>query len=195
MVRRTRSQSEINRANRALESAKTHGIDDKDAGVKEIALAFFGHEMKRVEYYESSREKTTAILFSISSGLFAVLTIQKSFDVIGIYIGSLIFIVDVFGVVFSVKHYLRSRYHYERARAYRDFVDSKYLNGLIGRLREDGKENFYERFNQKKWASLIGDVGGYSAYWVVMPLIVASLGITIMAISYFQPHLGLGARP
>jgi hypothetical protein len=98
----------------------------------------------------------------------------------------LIFVIGLFGAVFSSKYHERSSFHYNRLLRYRDKLDELLSEpGLLDRLREEAIKK-----HTKEFPLLYGGkLHWWKAHrlWVFLHLLVSLFGLVLTILAIFWP--------
>jgi len=159
-------------------------VDDQPE--KDVLFKFLDYEIKRMEFFDSQRERMTALLFAVATGLLAVSAVEKHLNWIDFVMGILLFTLGVYGAIFSAKHYLRSREHRYRSRVFEDRLDELYGAKQMITLREYGKGQYRDMESRRRWARMIDTSDKISLYWSVLPIGISIVGLVLLGFSCYE---------
>ena len=126
----------------------------------EVWLRMYDEQVRQARHHETSRTSGTKIIMGISAAIFAFLFSNYQ-DLTGlqyVYTGFLLFVINVYGFVLSLKHYERNRFHTTIAREYRKVLSQKsdLAGKKIGDVRDEAKDDHKKR--EYRWT--------YWMYWI-----------------------------
>ncbi|HTG33085.1 MAG TPA: hypothetical protein VLB76_09155 [Thermoanaerobaculia bacterium] len=155
---------------------------------------FYTEHANQARQHEDQRERMTALLVALAGIIVGFLTQDKIGREFRLLASGVLIVLGIFGWLFSLKHYERNRYHSAILGSIRDEVDDEIANpGRVGalnlmavRARGEGMhyQNYPEgpRLVQTQANNWIAKHRTYF-YWSTVPLLVAVIGATSLALS------------
>ena len=140
-------------------------------------LELYKEELIYARHHELMRSQVTNIVLFSATAITAAIGFDQKFSEADVPAGLLLFLLGIFGSLFSFKHFERFHFHYSRAREYRDTLD-KELNLNLEEKRNRADKNVRNKFPRAhKWS--------LRYFWSGLPLISALLGIMIVVAAYY----------
>ena len=146
---------------------------------QDLLLAFWKASMDRVVHYETQRERVTAGIFVLAGLILRAIGIDKDVTSFDSILSCSLIVVGAFGVLFCQKNFSRRRYHYSRARAFRQELDIRYGGKVIGSVLER-TDAAWDRANGSNWFRN-GD--NLQFFWAGTPLFLSVLGVALLIFS------------
>lgn len=122
--------------------------DEKNA---EIWVRMYEEQMRHGRHHEELRTQSTNIIVAISAALIALLDDGSTY-IDSTVAGAFIIIINLYGLLMSLKHYERSRLHVGVGGAYRSIISKFATIGeyQIDSKRSEAKENHGSKFIMSK---------------------------------------------
>jgi len=138
----------------------------------EIWLRMYEEQIRHGRHHEALRSQSTNMIVAISAALLAFLSSEAATESRGYLLGAFLVVVNLYGLLMSLKHYERSRMHVTVASKYRDAISSVCPLGdsRLNEVREVGKKEHGASF------AAIRRVRAY-AMWSGLHLILVLVGI------------------
>jgi hypothetical protein len=108
----------------------------------------YQEQITHARHHETLRAQATNLIVVISGALLAFLSSQAATPGRQVILGAFLIVVNVYGLLMSLKHYERSQLHITVAREYRNFLSKnasafgKTLNEIRELGRTEHKKNF-----------------------------------------------------
>ena len=137
----------------------------------------YQEQITHVRHHETLRSQATNLIVVISGALLAFLSSTAATPGRQITLGTFLIVVNLYGLLMSLKHYERSRLHVTVASKYRDFlsqlttIDGTSLNDTRRSGRDQHKNEFpiVEKIRTYAlWSSLhllLAMIGGFLAFF------------------------------
>lgn len=133
------------------------------------------------QHHEKQRARIVRVIFTINVALIGLITFDRSISGLGDALAAIfLFATGLFGAGFTYKTHERSAYHFSRARAFRDRIDTCYLDGEIAAVqgvadsRHDAEFGWIRRARLHRW-------------WVTMNLTAAAIGAALAIVAVLFP--------
>ena len=88
----------------------------------DIWMRMYEEQMNQGRHHESLRAQSTNIIVAISAAILAFLSSDNEGCVFLAELSILLIIINIYGLLMSLKHYERNRLHVTLGRAYRDVI-------------------------------------------------------------------------
>jgi hypothetical protein len=181
---------------------------------KDVLWGMYQEHVIQGRHHEVQRATVTNLIILLAAGITTFVTVDKAIVDADLPATILLMALGLFGAVFSAQHYERYSKHMDRAKQYRDALDCvlpnindalfanqkkicedlrrkssrpglPILSGLLLALKEAGDD----RHKQRK-RSRIGSItpGGLHVLWVLLHLLIFSLGLALTVIASKYPH-------
>ncbi len=98
-------------------------------------------------HHEMQRTNGSSLVIAISGGLIAFISLDKSINPTDMPASILLIALGIFGIVFTQKHYERTRLHLYRAYEYFHEIDKRIPEVKFEELRNKANEINNNRFN------------------------------------------------
>ena len=137
----------------------------------DIWTRMYEEQVRHARHHETLRAQATNLIVVISAALLAFLSSTAVSADRKYVLGVFIIVVNVYGLIMSLKHYERSRLHVTVASKYRDVIsDNSAVDTLkLNDTRDAGKKAHEEIF---PW---VANVRAY-AMWSGLHLVLAMIG-------------------
>lgn len=137
----------------------------------DIWARMYEEQVRHARHHETLRAQSTHLIVVISAALLAFLSSNAASTGQHYVLGVFLIVLNVYGLIMSLKHYERSRLHVTVAAQYRDAIsDNSAIDGLkLNDARNTGHKVHKERF---PW---IGDVRAY-VMWSGLHFVLAVIG-------------------
>lgn len=122
-------------------------------------------------HHETLRAQATNLIVVISGALLAFLSSNAASPGRQVILGSFLILVNIYGLLMSLKHYERSRHHIAVAAKYRDFLsrNTAIFGTTLNDTRQLGRDEHEGEF------SVVGKLRTY-ALWSGLHLLLAVFG-------------------
>lgn len=91
-------------------------------GPTEIWLRMYEEQMRHARHHEEMRSQSTNFILAISAALLAFIASEVATPDLRSALGLFLVVVNIYGLVMSLKHYERSRLHVAVGGDYRDVI-------------------------------------------------------------------------
>lgn len=137
----------------------------------DIWTRMYEEQVRHARHHETMRAQSTHLIVVISAALLAFLSSTAASNGPHWLLGVLVIVLNVYGLIMSLKHYERSRLHVTVAAQYRDVIsDNSAADDLkLNDVRRAGHKAHEERFS---W------IRRFRAYvmWSGLHLVLAVIG-------------------
>lgn len=145
--------------------------DDTD-----ILYKLYAEDREFARHHETQRTNASSIIVAISAGLIAFISSKHHVDVSNVPACILVIGLGIFGIVFTEKHYERTRLHLYRAYEYYHALDARISTVQLDELRKRANKQSDDRFKLLSSIKL-------SILWMALHGIIAIIGIVLAFIS------------
>jgi hypothetical protein len=97
----------------------------------DILLALYKQNYDLAFHYQNQRAITTNIILTISAGIIGLITFDQKLEGTDFYAALALVIFGFYGAILNAKQYERFAFYRERARVYRERLDSLFPQALI----------------------------------------------------------------
>jgi hypothetical protein len=138
----------------------------------------YQEQITHARHHETLRAQATNLIVVISGALLAFLSSNAVTPGRQVILGTFLIVVNIYGLLMSLKHYERNQLHVTVAREYRNFLSKnasafgKTLNEIRALGIQEHKENFPIIRNVRTYALwsglhlLLAMIGGFVAFFV-----------------------------
>jgi hypothetical protein len=144
-----------------------------------VLLAMYNEQCTQARHYESQRSTVSGFLVAISAAMIGLITYDQHITRSDLPAAIFLFVLGVFGMVSSVRHYERSLRHGKRAQEYRKKLNALIQDAEILKLREDADRETKSRFSKFYYLPYVR----LHHIWHVLHLAIALLGFMLIAMS------------
>jgi len=130
-------------------------------------------QVTHARHHETLRAQSTNLVVVISAALLAFLASNAATPGRQVMIGVFLIVVNVYGLLMSLKHYERSRLHVTVASKYRDVLSDHTPVG--GRTLNDERDSGHQSHAERFPISFIASVRAY-VMWSGLHLLLAVVG-------------------
>lgn len=146
-----------------------------------VLMDFAKIELEYSLHHERMRERMTSIVLVIGGFGLTIAGWNRGIGAEDIWIGIWITITAAFGVVFSLKQYERTQYHYARYRAFRRKIDSdEALCGQITASILEGEDKHLMSTNRRLFAYRL------NKFWVGLPALLFIVGSCLTGVAIWD---------
>ncbi len=140
----------------------------------ELWLRMYEEQVRHGRHHETLRSQSTNMVVVISAALLAFVSSDATSSDQDSLIGVFMVVINLYGLILSLKHYERSRLHVGVAAKYRDVVsEASEIGGRkINEARTASKEFHPSRF------PCLSKIRAY-VLWLGLHLILAVIGLTV----------------
>ena len=138
----------------------------------EIWLRMYEEQVRHARHHEVLRTQSTNVIIAISAALIAFVSTDSGSDnhsAVGVFV----LVLNLYGLLMSLKHYERSRLHVTVGGRYRDVISD--ASSVQGKKINDARKIAREEHKPK---TLVKDMRAY-VLWCGLHLIVALIGVLI----------------
>lgn len=143
----------------------------------DLWMRMYEEQVRHARHHETLRAQSTNTVIAISAALLALLASNVVSADRRFILGAFLVVVNVYGLIMSLKHYERSRLHVGVAGKYRDIISqaSALAGNTLNDMRSAGQSAHADRF---PW---IARVRAY-ALWSGLHLVLAVVGVFVSII-------------
>jgi hypothetical protein len=152
-------------------------VPDKDATFK-----FYEYELRRMEFFENQKEKIVSILFTISSALLVISSVDEAFNSTDRAVGLILVFLGLFGIVLSAKNHLASRRYRLRSKAFENLIDEHFGKSVLISQREKANAEIH-KIDSQWWAALILSSDRINLLWAALPSTIIVFGLILIFVS------------
>lgn len=147
----------------------------------EVMWRLYAENTAHGRHHETMRATVTNIVLIIAGAVLTVIGFSKGIQFDHWPLTGFLIFVGLFGAIFVIKHYERYCLHMERARQYRNSLESHLpqTNILLLKSKADAE-------HKKEFRRLVD--WKLSKFWVALHMIVASFGVVLTVIALTRPH-------
>jgi hypothetical protein len=163
---------------------------------------YYEEHASQAKQHEDQRERMTALLIVLAGVMVGFLTADKLDVCFRIFGSVMLFVIGLFGLMFSLKHYERNRLHTAILGKIRAEIDREITHPYrrdkksLDALRKEGETKHYTEYPasqndlQKNATSVLAKHRTFY-YWATVPLIVAFIGFAgiILELRFFDSHI------
>jgi len=151
-------------------------MTEEQKTIKELLLAFYQENASQCRHHETLRANVTSTIIAIDSIVIGLITLGQKISPIDRPLTIFLILLGLFGMIISLKHYERYKFHSGRCRQYRTKLDKLFTNGLILELQEEAKteheKSFFYLYKMRNYQ-----------WWAAIHLIVVVIGIILTLFS------------
>ena len=137
---------------------------------KDILLCMYQEHLKQARHQDNQRSTMANLILIISSGLLGFITFDKILNITDLPLAIFLFLLGLYGAVFSAKYYERYKLHYERSRKVREQIDRIFNQIEISILQKKAD------LKTKEVYPVIFDLRLYWL-WISLMLIISIVGL------------------
>lgn len=140
----------------------------------EIWLRMYEEQVRHGRHHETLRSQSTNIVIAISAALLAFVSSPTLESNQNILIGLFIVVINIYGVLMSLKHYERSRLHVRVGGKYRNTISdmSKIGDMAINEARKEGHDSHQSHF------PLVRKFRAYQL-WIGLHVVLGLIGLFV----------------
>jgi hypothetical protein len=120
-------------------------------------------------HHEQQRAVITGFFSAVTAGVLSVITADKCLDGADLPLAAFLVLIGLFGALFSAKQYERFALHMERARSYRDALESAVPDSKLKELKTAADAASEVKFPRLGKLRL-------NRFWIALHLIIAGFG-------------------
>ncbi|MER8802312.1 hypothetical protein [Mesorhizobium sp. M0998] len=152
-------------------------MSESESERREVFWKMYQENCTQGRHHETQRSTVATALIAIAAASMGFVTLDKGLTQIDIPLTLFIVAIGIFGAAFSAKHYERFAMHMQRARAYRNELDSLLTGAPIKALKDIGDNKHVLKYPWHKKPRL-------NEFWLAMYLFLCALGVvlTILAL-------------
>jgi Ca2+/Na+ antiporter len=134
-----------------------------------------------VRHHEVQRSTVASSILTIATAIIGLVTFDKAISSTDLPLTIFLVLLGCFGAVFSAKQYERASLHTERARHFRDAVDSTLEGKPLKKLKEAADAAHTKDFPRVEKLRI-------NKFWVALYLLLAAIGIVLSIVSAVYPQ-------
>ena len=139
----------------------------------ELLWRLYDDERTFARHHETQRTQAAGLVIAVSAGLIGFISFDNKINVADIPSAFLLIVLGIFGVVFTQKHYERTRLHLYRAYEYFHAIDALIKDVEIESLRNKANKINEERFGRLCQLKL-------SWLWMLLQVLISLTGVTMI---------------
>lgn len=112
----------------------------------DILWGLYKQNSDQAFHYQNQRATTTNIILSIAAGIVGLITFDQKIQGTDFYAALALIFIGCYGAILSAKQYERFNFYMERARGYREKLNSLLSNASILAIKEAADERAKKRF-------------------------------------------------
>jgi hypothetical protein len=147
----------------------------------EVMWRLYAENTAHGRHHETMRASVTSLVLVIAGAVLTVIGFSKAIYFEHWPLTAFLILVGLFGALFVVKHYERYCSHMQRARQYRDKLESLIPGSNILQLKAAADAAHKAEFRRLADWKL-------SKFWVALHWLVAAFGVVLTAIALTRPH-------
>jgi len=137
----------------------------------------YEEQVRHARHHETLRSQSTNLIVAISAAIFGLMASSSASGDHPHLLGTFLVVINLFGLLMSLKHYERSRLHVTVASKYRDVIseDSKIGDRELNLSRKAGKDSHSMRFAKSSrlrayvlWSGLHLILAGMGAFYTLV---------------------------
>lgn len=153
------------------------GMSESESARRDVLWKMYQEHSTQGRHHETQRSTVATALIAIAGASMGFVTLDRGLTRIDMPLTVFIVAVGMFGAAFSAKHYERFSMHMERARAYRDELDSLLAGAPIKRLKHLADKEHARQFPRLEKLRL-------NAFWLAMYLFLGTLGVVLTGLAF-----------
>jgi hypothetical protein len=178
-------------------------LEEKSAEtLRDIFWKMYQENVTEGRHHETQRATVTNLVITIAAAALALVTFDKAITTVDLPLTIFLVLLGMFGAAFSSKYYERFQLHMERARAYRNAIDSllpnfNTLSEPVWNLKEIADAEHEEsilkvakgkkkKTNWQRWMTFIHKRRLYQL-WLTFHLLIALIGLILSIVARFFP--------
>ncbi len=138
----------------------------------DILWNLYQDDREFARHHESRRTQGASLVIAIAAGLIAVISLDQKISYADLPSAVLLIALGIFGIIFTHKHYERTRLHLNRAYQYYWELDRRLRAIAFEKLREAADEITRKKFGQLMGVKL-------SALWMVLHAVIVVIGLMV----------------
>lgn len=139
---------------------------------KDILWSLYQEEREFARHHESQRTQGASLVIGISAGLIAMVSLDGQVNLSDLPSSILLIALGLFGMIFTQKHYERTRLHLYRSYEYYHALDNLLADIDLNDLRERANKKNRQRFG---WLARLK----LSSLWMMLNGVIVVIGLTI----------------
>jgi hypothetical protein len=129
--------------------------------------------MTQARHQEVMRFNMTTLLLTLAGVVIGFITYDKELTCFDLVPACLLFLLGLFGVLFSAKHYERFNFHIARVRMYRQELERNFINVNWKKIREEA-----DVYHEARFPRLVRQ--RQNLLWLVLHGINALIGVVFI---------------
>ena len=141
----------------------------------------YDDNVSQSRHHENERGAIVGVVFTVAAALIGLATFDGAIGgEADAAVALFLLATGIFGAAFTYKNYERSRFHFGRARAFRDRVDRDYCQGEIGQLNAEADAAHARSFGAMQKFKL-------HRWWIAMNLTISLIALVLLYLAIFEP--------
>jgi hypothetical protein len=136
----------------------------------DILLDLYKQNYDLAFHYQNQRATSTNIILTISAGIVGLITFDQKLEGTDFYAALVLVIVGCYGAILSAKQYERFAFYRERARVYREKLDSLFPKASILESKSVADERSRKRFRLLRHVYI-------RHLWLILNLFIVLIGV------------------
>jgi hypothetical protein len=154
---------------------------NNDEFFRDACWKLYQEHCTHMRHHETQRSTVAASILTIAAVVVGVITFDKQIVPTDLPLSVLLIVLGAFGALFSAKQYERASMHTERARRYRDAIDSMLDGAPLKKLKRAADEDHAKAFPRLESLRL-------NRFWGALYLLLSLLGVALSLISILIPY-------
>ena len=150
--------------------------DDDIEARRDVFWKMYQEHCTQGRHHETQRATVATALIAIAAAAIGIATLDKGLTRSDLPLTLFVVAIGLFGAFFSAKHYERFSLHMERARVYRDELDSLLTGAPLARLKKVA-----DSINARKRPRL--ERLRLNKFWTALYIFVILLGLVLSVIA------------
>lgn len=156
-------------------------MNDDATLLRDSCWKLYAEHCTHMRHHETQRSTVAASILAIATAIVGLITFDKKIVPSDVPLALLLILLGCFGAIFSAKHYERASLHTERARRFRDAIDSTLAGNPLKKLKQAADAAHAADFPRLEKLRL-------NKFWVGLYLLLAAMGLALTIVAVWFPY-------
>lgn len=143
--------------------------------IPDLLWRMYEDNREYARHHENQRSTASNLTMVVSAGILGLLTLDQKLNISDLPLTAFLFLIGLFGAVFSAKHYERVRLHLYRANQYLSRLETLVPGSDIDALKVAGSRETKNRFPVLYHVQL-------NKFWIGLHLFLSFVGLVMTII-------------